>query len=482
MHEGDGRTALWAGHDVVGGRYALLDVVGEGCAGRVHRALDQRDDRTVALKVALEPWLVGRDRAAGLLRRASAVAAVGHPGLLGALDADAEPERGPYVVSELLDGGSVAGLLEREGALAPHRAAGLVAQAAEALAAAHARGLVHGAVKPANLLLDEDGRVRVADLGWAELRSRTAGDAAWLAPEQCAGRPAGPAADQYALGVVLHELLCGRPPFAGTAADVLAGHLEHAPPEPPARTPASLRDALARALAKDPAERFTDLTAFAAALRACARPAVAPIALPAPPRRRPRLATALAAAGMVLALAAGGLLVVEARDGLVTEPAPEDPTRGFAVAPVDDGAPRLPERPALPTPSPQRRTVRVAAPRRTTRRRPAPRPAPVAAAPSWRTLRTARLDGEGATAAVEVSGARWRLSYTVVQRSCEYAVVACDAPSLDVVGAGGLQRRIALRPGSGVVDGLAGGPGRRDLTLLSTMGRWDVTVTVQELR
>jgi eukaryotic-like serine/threonine-protein kinase len=176
-----------------------------------------------------------------------------------------------YLVMEYVAGQNLAELLARQGRLAPRRAAELAIQVCAALAAAHAQGLVHRDVKPANVLVGDDGQVKVADFGIAKAAATATltgtgtvlGTAAYLSPEQAQGGPVDARSDLYSLGCVLYELLCGSPPF-GSGADspqvaVASRHVSE-PPEPPsARNPQvdpGLDAVVLSALAKDPAQRY----------------------------------------------------------------------------------------------------------------------------------------------------------------------------------------------------------------------------------
>src|SRR5439155_19286598 len=186
----------------------------------------------------------------------------------------------PFIVMEYLAGGSLEQKLRAEGAQPAHRVLEWLEQAAGAIDAAHRGGVVHRDVKPANLLLDRQGRVHVADFGIASaagLGSVTQtgtvlGTAAYLSPEQAQGERATPASDRYALGIVAFELLTGRRPFEGdTAAAEAAAHVSgRVPPvhEVNPRLPAALDGVFARALAKEPQRRFDTCAELVAALRA----------------------------------------------------------------------------------------------------------------------------------------------------------------------------------------------------------------------
>jgi serine/threonine-protein kinase len=210
----------------------------------------------------------------------------------------------------------------------------LVAQVASALEAAHAEGVVHRDVKPANLLVRPDGTVVVTDFGIARsvhaagsltMTGEVLGTAAYLAPEQAEGRPASPATDVYSLGVVAYQCLAGRRPFEGeTPVATALAHLRDAPPPLPADVPPAARAVVERAMAKDPAGRYPSAAALATAARAAARapamtavlPTVAPAPIPPRTFRRPSPLATGVAAGVVLALLLGlGMTSVLLRSG-----------------------------------------------------------------------------------------------------------------------------------------------------------------------
>ncbi len=269
------------------GRYELHSLIGEGAFGRVYRGRDRRLARGVAIKV-IKPWWaedpVWRRRFA---RETQLLARVNDPGIVQIYDVG-EADEGPYCVAELVDGESLAARLRR-GALEPSLAAALGEQLCGALGRAHAHGIVHRDVKPANILLAVDGALKVGDFGVAALTqtdlhggsATIIGTPQYMSPEQARGERATPASDVYGAGVVLYEMLAGRPPFGGEAAVLVAlHHLRDAPPPLPGEVPGPLRDVVERALAKDPAERFDDGTEMAAALAAvCAALAGTPVGI-----------------------------------------------------------------------------------------------------------------------------------------------------------------------------------------------------------
>ena len=215
------------------------------------------------------------------------LARVSDPGIVQIFDIG-HADEGPYYVAELVQGESLAERL-RSGPLAVSEARVVAEQLCDALAAAHAQGVVHCDVKPANVLLTADGRVKVGDFGIARLAEGTsqapsatvAGTPRYMSPEQARGRPMTAATDVYSAGVVLYEMLAGEPPFArGSPVELGLRHLQDDPPPLPGRVPAALREVVARALCKQPAERYRDGAAMAAALRAAGSPARAAAASP----------------------------------------------------------------------------------------------------------------------------------------------------------------------------------------------------------
>ena len=257
------------------GRYELHALIGEGAFGRVYEGRDRRLERPVAIKV-IKPWWAEDPEWVDIFQReARLLARVSNPGIVAIYDVGHAPE-GLYYVSELVDGENLADRLRR-GPLPAWEAAGLAVQLCRALAGAHAHRVVHRDVKPANILLGEDGRVKIGDFGVARLAEGSTDGAAatvvgtprYMAPEQGRGLATSPATDIYSVGVVLYEMLAGAPPFSGgTAVELALRHLDEAPPPLPESVPVALRLITMRALAKDPAARFPGAGAMADALTA----------------------------------------------------------------------------------------------------------------------------------------------------------------------------------------------------------------------
>ena len=265
------------GGRVLGGRYRLRSLLAVGGMGVVWAAEDAVLGREVAVKVLGEALAGDRRAALRLRREARAAGRLVHPAIAHVLDLGEDAGR-PYLVMELLHGESLAARLARAGPLAPAEAVRVVAAAADGLEVAHRAGIVHRDVKPGNVFVTGDGDVKLLDFGIASVANEAAltggdllGTAAYLAPERVLGHDATPAADVYALGVLLYELLAGRPPFAGDSGPALAMAHVHARPAPlggvAPGVPPALAAACERALAKDPAARPPSAAAVAALLR-----------------------------------------------------------------------------------------------------------------------------------------------------------------------------------------------------------------------
>lgn len=263
-----------------GHRYRLDSRVATGGMGEVWRATDTVLDRVVAVKVLRSEYADDPTFRSRFEAEARNAAALHHPGVASVFDfgevssADGSPR--PFLVMELVPGEPLSALLRDHEPMLPDRAADLVAQAADAIAAAHALDIVHRDVKPGNLLVTPDGTVKITDFGIARAADTVAltgtgeviGTPHYISPEQAAGERAGKASDVYALGVVLYECLAGRRPFvADTPLLTVLAHLRDPVPPLPDSVPPHLRDVTMRALAKEPGDRLPGAADMAAALR-----------------------------------------------------------------------------------------------------------------------------------------------------------------------------------------------------------------------
>ena len=268
---------------VLDDRYELHAVIGDGAFGRVYRGRDRRLAREVAVKVIKPWWGDDPEWARSFEREAQLLARVSDPGIVQIFDTGHAPE-GLYYVAELVDGESLSSRLARE-RISPVQARKLAEQICRALGHAHACGVVHRDVKPANVLISDDGQVKVGDFGLARLAEGSsdgeagaiAGTPRYMSPEQAHGLSATPASDVYSVGVVLYEMLAGEPPFAGGSPVDLAWRHTHEDPAPlPAGTPRDLAKIVKRALAKDPRARYEDAGAMADDLARAHVPPVQP--------------------------------------------------------------------------------------------------------------------------------------------------------------------------------------------------------------
>ncbi|MEO5851461.1 MAG: serine/threonine protein kinase [Nocardioides sp.] len=275
-------------------RYRLEGLVATGGMGEVWRGTDTLLDRAVAVKLLRREYAEDETFRGRFQTEARHAAALHHPHVAAVFDVGESGGR-PFLVMELVPGQPLSALLADGRPLVPAVVRDLVGQAASGLAAAHARGIVHRDVKPANLLVTPEGRVKITDFGIARAADSVAvtqpgtvlGTPFYLAPEQARGETAGPAADVYALGVVAHECLTGRRPFAAdTPVGTALAHLRDPVPDLPPSVPADLAVVVHRALAKDPADRYPDAAALTAALAATGqgRAPAAPAPAPAPTR------------------------------------------------------------------------------------------------------------------------------------------------------------------------------------------------------
>jgi YVTN family beta-propeller protein len=306
---------LASGVEVAG--YRVEELIGRGGMGEVYRAHDARLDRNVALKILAPRYADDDGFRERLLRESRLAASLDHSNVVPVYDAG-EADAGFYLAMRYVDGADLRAVLRREGALAPARAVEIVSQIADALDAAHAKGLVHRDVKPSNVLIDERGHCYLADFGLTQSASDSGqvtdgsllGTVDYVAPEQIRGDEVAGGADVYALGGMLFECLTGEGPFRrASEVATLYAHLEEDPPSASARhsaLPAAIDAVFARALAKDPEERHSSCAELVADANSA-------LGLVAAGPRRPRHAVA-AAAFVLVAVAAAVAAILLTRE------------------------------------------------------------------------------------------------------------------------------------------------------------------------
>nr|WP_269439020.1 protein kinase [Arthrobacter caoxuetaonis] len=257
----------------------MTDRIAIGGMGEVWKARDLVLGRIVAIKILKEeytgdPGFLNRFRA-----EARHTALLNHEGIANVFDYG-EEEGSAYLVMELVPGQPLSTIIEREKVLSPDRTLSIIGQTATALAVAHRQGLVHRDVKPGNLLILPDGRVKITDFGIARLADQVPltatgqvmGTAQYLAPEQATGQQATGSSDIYALGVIGYELLAGTRPFSGESQIAIAlAQVNDTPPPLPESIPTPVRALIMSMLAKDPADRPADAEALARAVAAIRR-------------------------------------------------------------------------------------------------------------------------------------------------------------------------------------------------------------------
>src|SRR5689334_4765719 len=308
--------------DMLGDRYRLDVFVATGGMGQVWRATDVVLSRTVAVKVLLPQLLTEPGFEARFRAEARIIAALRHAGVVSVYDygesTDDAGRRVMYLVMAYVEGESLSEKIERAGRLTVAETMSVIAQAADALQAAHDSGVIHRDVKPGNLLVQDDGKVTLVDFGVARSSSVTSvttgnavpGTALYMAPEQASGQRVTGETDIYALGAVAYHCLAGHPPFSGTnPIEIALQHLQDDPPRLPDDVPIGAQQVVMRAMAKDPTARFESAAAMAAAARTVLRSsgtAGTTVVIPPSIDDAPTMATAPVAAAAVVAPRSSG--------------------------------------------------------------------------------------------------------------------------------------------------------------------------------
>jgi serine/threonine-protein kinase len=265
------------GGTIIDERYRVVSRIGSGGMAEVYLAEDLQLGRQVALKILQRRFAEDQEFVERFRREASSAAALSHPNVVSVFDRG-EWDGTYYIAMEYLPGESLKTIVRRHGAIDPATAIDYVVQILRAARFAHQRGVIHRDLKPHNVIVDEEGRVRVTDFGIARAGASDMtqtgsimGTAQYLSPEQAQGHAVSAASDLYAIGIVLYELLTGSLPFDGeTAVTIALKQVSEAPMPPSAvnpTVPPELDAVVLCALAKDPAHRFADADAFIAALQ-----------------------------------------------------------------------------------------------------------------------------------------------------------------------------------------------------------------------
>ena len=262
------------------GRYEILEVIGVGANSRVARAFDPLIARIVAIK--LFPTELARGEARNrFVQEARVVGQISHPAVIALHDMGVdEPSQTPYLVMEFIQGQSLEKLLEK-GSIPCTKACAWAAEIATALAVAHRKGVIHGDVKPANILITTDDRVKLTDFGMARVASRDSkdtpllGSPAYWCPEQIVGKPQDARSDIFSLGVVMYEMVTGHRPFDADSLQGICSRILSSTPLPPSHAnpsvPVAFNEVISSCMAKEPSQRCASADALAERLHPLAR-------------------------------------------------------------------------------------------------------------------------------------------------------------------------------------------------------------------
>ncbi|MCP2638350.1 serine/threonine protein kinase [Microbacterium sp. HD4P20] len=308
-----------------GGRYELDSRIAIGGMGEVWEATDHVIGRTVAIKILKDEYMGDPGFLERFRAEARHAALVNHEGIASVFDYG-EENGSAFLVMELVPGEALSTILERDGSLSTDKTLDIVAQTSLALQAAHAAGLVHRDIKPGNLLITPDGRVKITDFGIARIADQVPltatgqvmGTVQYLSPEQASGHPASPATDIYSLGIVAYESLAGKRPFTGESQVAIAmAQINEQPPPLSATVAAPVQNLVMAMIAKKPEDRPASAAAVARAATALRRGDVAAAVAAVP----------AVAGGVVAADAATQLLTAGGETGAATRimPAPGEP-------------------------------------------------------------------------------------------------------------------------------------------------------------
>ncbi len=275
---GDGTNERVKPETVLGGRYRVEEELGRGGMATVFKGTDTVLGRPVAVKVLSSQYSGDADFVSRFRREAQSAARLNHRNLVSVYDTGTD-DGVHYIVMEYVDAKTLADYLTGGGRIVPERAAEIAESVCDALSVAHSQGIIHRDIKPANVMITTRGEVKVTDFGIARVISgsdtvaQTAavlGTASYLSPEQAQGQPVDQRSDLYSLGVVLYEMVAGRPPFAGDSPVMVASKHVLELPTPPSKVnpdvSPGLEAVIMKALSKNPENRYQDAEEFHADL------------------------------------------------------------------------------------------------------------------------------------------------------------------------------------------------------------------------
>jgi serine/threonine-protein kinase len=324
-----------------GGRYELESRIAIGGMGEVWEATDHVIGRTVAIKILKDEYMGDPGFLERFRAEARHAALVNHEGIASVFDYG-EEDGSAFLVMELVPGEALSTILERDGSLSTDKTLDIVAQTSSALQAAHAAGLVHRDIKPGNLLITPDGRVKITDFGIARIADQVPltatgqvmGTVQYLSPEQASGHAASPATDIYSLGIVAYECLAGKRPFTGESQVAIAmAQINEEPPPLPPTVAQPVQNFVMAMIAKKPEERPASASAVARAATALRRGDLTAAAAAVP-----------AIAGAVTADAATQLLTQGADTSAATRLLTAPATAAVAVDGEEKGEPEKKKR------------------------------------------------------------------------------------------------------------------------------------------
>jgi serine/threonine protein kinase len=355
-------------------RYEILENLGHGATCRVDRARDTVIGRTVAVKSFLQSF--GRNSEQHFLQEAQTVGRISHPSIAQLYDIGHDGSGTPFLVMEFVSGRNLEQMLTHS-AIPFASAAVWTADLASALAYAHRAGIIHGDVKPSNIRVTEDGKVKLVDFGVARFASqvsgsdRVLGTPAYLSPEQIEGRKQDGRSDLFSLGVVLYEMITGVRPFAGDSLGEVCAQILTTNPIPPSELnptiPAAFDRIVARCLAKNPEERYRSGNDLARALYLVARCGTKL----SPQPKRPYWFTRPAHPRDLLAVAAAVLLLASA---ISAAGSLRDWVRNRSTPAVAAAPPNVPEDSGFTTPTPSLTKPQASTPVESVPPKPTPNP------------------------------------------------------------------------------------------------------------